>query len=46
MNINTRERAEIVTCNNLFSSHHQSQMSEILHFLIGRRYTFSTRVET
>ena len=29
MNINTRERAEIVPCNNLFSSHHQSLMSEI-----------------
>ena len=46
MNINPRERAEIRPCNNLFSSYHQSLMSEILHFLIGRRYTFSTRVET
>ena len=46
MTINTCERAEIVPCNNLFSSHHQSLMSEILHFLIGRRYTFPTSVET
>ena len=47
MNAKTHEMADIVPCKNLFSSHHQSLMSEILHFLKERRFTFSTRcVET
>ena len=44
MNTNTREMTEIVVCNDLFSSHHQSLAK--LHFLTGRRDKFSARVET
>ena len=43
MNTNTREITEIVPCNNLVSSHRQSLMSVMLHFLTPRHDTFPTR---
>ena len=40
MNTNTSEMTEVAPRNNVFSSHQQTLMSAILHFLTGRRETF------